>query len=142
MMTRIGFAAALAFAAVCSAAPAQTVYRCGNNSYSQTPCAGAAMLAFDASDARTPAQWAEAKAVAADERRRGREMEHARLVSEAAVVPAPAASLSARRALPRPVIAVARDRVKTKRQRFTALRQDGDFVAVAPRRTLVIHAAR
>ena len=69
---------------------AQTVYRCGNT-YSQVACAHA--KALDVDDARTPGQQAEARRVAADERRRGDDMLRQRLAEAREARPAGAASL-------------------------------------------------
>jgi hypothetical protein len=73
------------------AANAQPVYRCGSE-YSQSPCPQSKLV--DAADARTESQRAEARQVAADEKRLGAQMEHDRLAMQAAQKPAGAASLS------------------------------------------------
>ena len=73
------------------AASAQPVYRCSSE-YSQSPCPQAKLV--DAADARTEAQRAEARQVAADEKRLGTQMERDRLAMQAARKPAGAASLS------------------------------------------------
>jgi hypothetical protein len=73
------------------AANAQPVYRCGSE-YSQSPCPQANVV--DAADARTEAQRAEARRVAADEKRLGAQMEHDRVAMQAAQKPGGAASLS------------------------------------------------
>jgi len=72
-------------------ATAQTVYRCGN-SYGPVPCPDGRTV--DAEDARTSAQRTEALRLAADERRRGDDMERERLRREAAIRPALASALS------------------------------------------------
>jgi hypothetical protein len=72
------------------AANAQPVYRCGSE-YSQSPCPQARLV--DAADARTEAQRAEARQVAADDKRLAAQMEHDRLAIQAAQKPAGAASL-------------------------------------------------
>ena len=72
-------------------ATAQTVYRCGN-AYGQDPCPQGRVIESD--DARTTAQRDEALRLAADERRRGDEMERERLRREAAIRPALASALS------------------------------------------------
>jgi len=72
-------------------ATAQTVYRCGNT-YGPVPCPEG--KAIEADDARTSAQRAEALRLAADERRRGDDMERSRLRREAAIRPALASALS------------------------------------------------
>ncbi len=114
------------------AASAEPVYRCGS-SYQQTPCAGAKLV--DTDDSRTAAQWAEAKAVVAEERRLGHEMaaERRAIESRASTVPA---SLSAPRVVTvvRPGTTVAAlHRPKVKQRRYTALTRDGEFTAVVPR---------
>ena len=72
-------------------ATAQTVYRCGN-AYGPVPCPEG--KAIEAVDARTSAHRAEALRLAADERRRGDDMERSRLQREAAIRPALASALS------------------------------------------------
>ena len=81
--------ALLASLATASAA-AQTVYRCGST-YSQVACAQGQALAID--DSRTPAQQAEARQVAADERRLAADMRRDRLAEAREARPAGAASL-------------------------------------------------
>ena len=78
-------------AGLACASTAQTVYRCGN-AYGPMACPEG--RAIDADDARTNAQRAEALRLAADERRRGDDMERARLRREAAIRPALASALS------------------------------------------------
>ncbi|MDE2092422.1 MAG: hypothetical protein KGL99_18555 [Burkholderiales bacterium] len=70
---------------------AQPIYRCGNV-YSQTPCPQGRIV--DATDPRTEAQRAEARSVAADDRRRATEMRRDRLADQAALKPGGASSLS------------------------------------------------
>jgi hypothetical protein len=70
---------------------AQTVYRCGN-AYGPVPCPQG--TAIDADDSRTSAQRNEALRIAADDKRRGDEMERARLRREAAIQPALASPLT------------------------------------------------
>lgn len=93
-MTRIA-AAALAVVIVAgllnTPVTAQTIYRCGN-AYGPVPCPQG--TAIDADDSRTSVQRNEALRLAADEKRRGDEMERARLRREAAVQPALASPLS------------------------------------------------
>ncbi|MDE2297251.1 MAG: hypothetical protein KGK18_03715, partial [Burkholderiales bacterium] len=85
-------AATLVFGlAALGGAQAQLVYRCGN-AYSQTPCAQGHVV--DATDPRTEAQRAEARSVAADDRRRAAEMRRDRLADQAALKPGGASSLS------------------------------------------------
>jgi hypothetical protein len=84
-------AVVLAAGLFCVPATAQTVYRCGN-AYGPVPCPDG--KAIEPDDARTSAQRAEALRLAADERRRGDDMERARLRREAAIRPALASALS------------------------------------------------
>ena len=89
---RIAAIAIVLSAVACHAsAIAQTVYRCGN-AYSAAPCPQG--KAIDADDARTGAQREEALRLAAEERRRGDDMERARLRREAEMRPALASALS------------------------------------------------
>ena len=76
------FAALLACAA--TEATAQGIYRCGDT-YTQTPCAQGRVV--DASDARSDAQVADARRVAADERRLASEMASDRRAEQAASRP-------------------------------------------------------
>ena len=77
------------------AAPAQTVYRCGN-SYSQQPCPGGSAL--DASDSRTPEQRQAQDASVRHERRVADRLEKERLKEEAAAVRAAQQADQAQRA--------------------------------------------
>ena len=83
--------AALLAATALSVAHAQTVYRCGNT-YSQAPCPQARLV--EVSDARSPAQQADAQRVADDGRRLAAEMRRERLAEERSVRNVAAASLS------------------------------------------------
>lgn len=91
----LGLSALMCLAAAHAAG--QTVYRCGS-AYSDAPCPQATVV--DAADARTPAQRADAKQVAADEKRLGAQMEQDRLAAEKAQKPLRAASLSGPAAKP------------------------------------------
>lgn len=73
----------------------QTIYRCGNT-YSQTPCPGAALIAAD--DSRSPAQKAQTDAAAAQAARQADRMERERLAQERAAnaVPPGARAASAK----------------------------------------------
>jgi hypothetical protein len=73
-----------------ASAAAQAVYRCGST-YSQVACAQGHAVAID--DSRTPAQQAEARQVAADERRLAAEMRRDRLADEREARPSGAANL-------------------------------------------------
>ncbi|MES2227153.1 MAG: hypothetical protein V4540_05235 [Pseudomonadota bacterium] len=84
--------AALLLCLMTSLASAQSIYRCGN-SYSESPCAEGGRV-VDATDTRSPAQLAEARRVAADERRFAAELRRDRLADEKALKPSGATSLS------------------------------------------------
>lgn len=84
-------AAALLLSLMTSLAGAQSVYRCGN-SYSESPCPeGGGMI--DVSDPRSAEQRAEARRVAADERRLAADLQRERLADEKAIRPMGATSL-------------------------------------------------
>lgn len=107
------FVAALLLCLVVPGSQAQTIYRCGNE-YTRIPCPQGKVV--EASDPRTGAQRAEASRVAADEQRRATEMRRERLADQAALKPAPAASLSAAPAPPaKPASAAQRHPSKKKR---------------------------
>jgi len=115
-------------------ATAQTVYRCGN-AYGPVPCPEG--KAIEADDARTSAQRAEALKLAADERRRGDDMERSRLRREAAIQPALASALSlapapAATAAPTKKAAPKHREAKAPKGRQLAVVA---FAATAPRRT-------
>jgi type IV secretory pathway TrbL component len=86
------FTAALLLCLLSSLAGAQPVYRCGN-AYSQSPCPAGGRI-VDATDARSAAQRAEARRVAADEQRLAVELRRDRLADAKAAKPSGAASLS------------------------------------------------
>ena len=67
-------------AAAWGAAPAQTIYRCGD-SYSQQPCPGGAVVAAD--DARSASQGAQTREAAQRDAKRADAMEKARMKDEA-----------------------------------------------------------
>lgn len=117
----------LAFASLsASAAP---VYRCGGGTYSQTPCPGGTMV--EATDPRSAAQRAEARRVAAAEKRRAREMERERLAQEKRSAKEPAiASLGPERSAKTPAQAASKPSSKAKRGTKP---QTEDFRAVAPK---------
>lgn len=111
--------------ATVSSAP---VYRCGGGTYSQTPCPGGTLV--EATDPRSAAQRAEARRVAAAERRKARDMERERLAQERRSAKEPAiASLGPQAAASDPAKAASKpsSRKKTKPQ-------DPNFTAVAPKR--------
>jgi hypothetical protein len=111
--------------ATVSAAP---VYRCGGGTYSQTPCPGGTMV--EATDPRSAAQRAEARRVAAAERRKAREMERERLAQEKRSAKAPAiASLG-----PQPAVSEPAKAASKPSSRKRAKPQDPNFTAVVPKR--------
>lgn len=114
-----------------AAASAAPVYRCGGGTYSQTPCPGGQVV--DATDPRTAAQRAEARRVAAEERRRAREMERERIAAEKAARREPAiASLGPEKSASQP--ARSGDKAAGKRKAKKAKKTEGSepFTAVAP----------
>ena len=118
-------AALLALAS--GAATSQTVYRCGSV-YSRDPCPGATAIEVDG---RTSGQAAEARQVAAREKRLADEMTRDRRLAEAAQKPAMASSLG-----PAKVVAAAPapPRKASKRKRKATPPDDGrDFVASVPK---------
>lgn len=117
----------LAFASL--SAGAAPVYRCGGGTYSQTPCPGGTTV--EATDPRSAAQRAEARRVAAAEKRRAREMERERLAQEKRSAKEPAiASLGPERSAKAPAQAASKPSSKAKRP---AKPQTEDFRAVAPK---------
>ena len=108
-------------------AQAQTVFRCGSV-YSQTPCPQGKVV--EVTDSRSAAQRAEAKRVAADERKLAADMRRDRINEENAQQPAAAGSLSA----PKPVPAAERGAVKRKKQKRSSVKPGAseDFVAAGP----------
>lgn len=77
----------LVFAAACALpAAAQNVYRCGDNSYSQQPCAGGKPVAVE--DARTPGQRAQTSEAVRRDAKAANDLEKARLKDEAKPVAA------------------------------------------------------
>ena len=121
--------ATLLFALASSAAFAAPVYRCGGGHYSQTPCPGGAVV--ETTDPRSAAQRAEARRVAAEERRKGREMERERVAAEKAAQREPAiASLGPQKAASEPAKAKLQPKGKRKARKDKDSR---DFTAVAPK---------
>jgi len=113
-----------------AAASAAPVYRCGGGHYSQTPCPGGAVV--DATDTRSAAQRAEARRAAAEERRKGREMERERVAAEKAAQREPAiASLSPQKAAAEPPKAKPQAKGKRKARKDKDSR---DFTAVVPKK--------
>jgi hypothetical protein len=115
----------LAFASITQAAG--PIYRCGGGTYSQVPCAGGTLV--EAADPRTAAQRAEARRVAAAERKAAQALERDRIATEkprpaiGSLGPSTSASAPARDSG-----RVAKGKVKGKAKS----KDDGDFVAVDP----------
>ncbi len=122
---------ALAIFALCCvtlSAGAQPVYRCGSE-YSRTPCPSGGGKIVDATDPRTAAQRAEARRIAADERRLAAEMRRDRLAEQKTIKPAGATSLSG----PTPATpASAAARHHKKKRATTPPPVTTDFVAIDP----------
>ena len=120
-------AAALTLLFTAIGAQAQTVFRCGSV-YSQTPCPQGKVV--EATDPRSAAQRAEAKRVAADERKLAADMRRDRINEENAQQPAAAGSFSA----PKPVPAAERGAAKRKKQKRSSVKPGAseDFVAAGP----------
>ena len=96
---------------------AQAVYRCGN-AYSAVPCPQG--RAIDADDARTGTQRDEALRLAAEERRRGDDMERSRLRREAEIRPALASALSL---APKPAATAAAEKKAPKHRQAKASKE-------------------
>ena len=119
----------LAATLVCTAAQAQTVYRCGpdDREYSQTPCPSG--RAVDVSDERSAEQRAAAGARVREEQARGDALERERLDRES-VQPAMAGKIDGR---PRPAEPVTMATKTSKKKKAKAKKPaHGDFVAIAP----------
>lgn len=119
--------AAVAIAAVMSAAHAGTVYRCGN-AYSQVPCTEAKLV--DVGDARTAAQQAEARRVVDTEHRLAAEMRRERLADERMTHGAAAASLSGR--APTKLLVLVTPSHSKKRHALSKALATTDFIAYDP----------
>ena len=108
----------------------QPVYRCGST-YSQTPCPEGRVV--DATDPRSAAQRAEARRIAALERRQATQMERDRREQEAAQKPAAATGFDSRS--PAPAAAASspeRGRHQKKRSKAGKRPADDNFTAVDP----------
>jgi hypothetical protein len=116
---------ALAAAGPASAAP---IYRCGST-YSQVPCPEGGKV-VEATDPRSAAQRAEARRIAAAERKAAADRERERREKEKADQPAAPASLGAAPAASAPASAPAGAKKKAAKAAATA---DKDFIATAPR---------
>jgi hypothetical protein len=86
-------ATCLLLAVTLPASSAGPIYRCGSE-YSQVPCAGGAAL--ELSDPRSAAQRAEAKRIAAEDRRRASGLERERRAQEKRIKPSLAGGLNGR----------------------------------------------
>ena len=102
MMTTPKLQIAALLMSLAAGAHAQAIYRCGDT-YSQTACPRGRVV--EASDPRSAAQQAEARRVAADERRLGFEMARERRAEQAALKPALASGFNSRSPLPEPTAA-------------------------------------
>jgi hypothetical protein len=119
----------IALSASACGANAQVVYRCGSE-YTQTPCPQGRIV--EATDPRSAAERAEAKRVAADERRLAVQMQHDRLAEQASIKPAGASSLSGRSPTPM----VERSPPKHKKRVIARwVRVDNATALVGPNRT-------
>lgn len=117
----------LAFALAVATAGAAPIYRCGNT-YSQVPCPEGGKV-VEATDPRTAAQRAEARRIAAAERKANAERERELKQQDAAAPPAPG-SLS-----PAPAASAASATSGKRGGKKTKAARDGkDFVATVPRR--------
>jgi hypothetical protein len=124
-------AAALAWTLLTVSAQAAPIYRCGQT-YSQTPCPGGRVI--DSSDPRTAAQRAEAKEIAAREKKLAAQMERDRRAREAGEPPAPAAGFDSR-AASAPASAASAKAAKpksNKKKKGGKAASSPDFVAVEP----------
>jgi hypothetical protein len=126
--TRIGTLLCVTLAALAGAANGQAIFRCGD-SYSQAPCANAKVVALESP--ATAAQRAEARAVAAREKRLAHEMVRDRRERERALRPAGATSLGPTPP-PRAASAPAGKKQRAKK-RATGDEGEHDFVAAVPR---------
>ncbi|HSC62324.1 MAG TPA: hypothetical protein VLD35_01725 [Caldimonas sp.] len=112
-----------------SAAPAATIYRCGNE-YRDAACAdGKALLVPGAA---TPDQQAEAREVARREKTLAAEMTRDRREQEALARPPQAGSLSAPRAVA-PASAAAAKKPARKHAKKAGVDEERDFVAAVPK---------
>ena len=112
-------------------AHAQTVFRCGSV-YSRTPCPQGKVV--EATDPRSAAQRAEARRVAADERKLAADMRRDRLAEESALQPAGAGSLSATKPAPAKAESSGDRGAKKKKPKRTSVKPAAgeDFIAVGP----------
>jgi hypothetical protein len=122
--------AALALALAGTAAPAETIYRCGND-YTRTPCPSARALEIDAG--ASAARQHEARQVALREERLAARTTSDRRADEAASRPALAGSLGPA-TRPAANSAAKSDKKPAKKRRNSAAPDDDrDFIAAVPR---------
>lgn len=129
--TRQSTGAALAWAALLIAtngrpAVAETVYRCGNT-YTGVPCPRATVV--DVDDTRTPAQAAEARAVASREKALAAQMASDRVDSD---VRPTHSTVRLDRAKPTPATSRMPVLKSNRHRRITQDNGQGDFVAFVP----------
>ncbi|WP_418317701.1 hypothetical protein [Piscinibacter sakaiensis] len=119
---------------LCTAAAAQTVYRCGpaGNQYSQQPCADG--KAVDVSDRRSTEQLADARKATAEQRRVALLMARERVAAERANPPAAAGSIGPRPTADEPENArrPAPAKRTTPKKPASAAQDDRHFAAVVP----------
>ena len=115
--------------AAASAAPAQTVYRCGNE-YTRVPCTGGTSVETNGS--ATAAARAEADRTAVREHRLGDQMERDRLRNERAHKPAMAANLGPRKTAAPSASASASHKPKKKARARIRVVEGDDFIARVP----------
>lgn len=101
-----------------TAAQAQ-IYRCGGTTYSQVPCSNGRLV--EASDPRSAAQRAEARRVAAKEKRLAAELERDRRAKEAAAAATGASGIAATPA--EPASAVDEKPKKGRAKRIVGMKQ-------------------
>ena len=126
-------AVAVSLAAVVAAVPAaaQTVYRCGNE-YTSTPCPEGGRV-VEATDPRSAAQRAEARRLAALERRQAEQMKKDRLAAEKAQHnPAMVSGFDSRASATPPQAASAPAKGKTKKKSKPKDASQDGFTAVDP----------
>lgn len=131
-MTHWPFVLLLALAGT-SAQAAGPVYRCGST-YSQTPCAGGTLT--ELGDPRSAAQRAEARRMAAAERKAARSMQRERLATERKQQNAPAiASLGPESSASAPADGDGKSpgkRTTARKGKATEKARDEPFTAVVP----------
>ena len=120
----------IAAGSACAAGP---IYRCGpdGRQFSQTPCAGGTLV--ESSDPRSGAQRAEAKRVAALERKQADDLERERKARQAAEKPALATNIGARPVdQATPAASAAETSGRKKKHGKPPAQASKDFIAVDP----------